>query len=78
VEFRGPINRGYELSIYFQDPSGYTLEFLTWTTPPPPDLRQVDIIRVAQRIRQSAGASYVDDAHIKQAIAELRSSGVHA
>lgn len=72
VPFRGPINRGYELSIYFPDPSGYTLEFLTWTTSPPPELRQVDVIRLAQRLRVEAGDDYVDDKHIKAAIAQLR------
>ena len=72
VQFRGPINRGYENSIYFPDPSGYTLEFLTWTTPPPADLTQVDIIRRAQSIREAAGAPYVDDPHVRQAITELR------
>jgi glyoxalase family protein len=72
VAFRGPINRGYELSIYFPDPSGYTLEFLTWTTPPPPDLSQGDIIARAQCIREAAGESYVSDPHIRQAIDELR------
>ncbi|MBV9579494.1 MAG: VOC family protein [Chloroflexi bacterium] len=72
ITFRGPISRGYEVSIYFPDPSGYTLEFLTWTTPPPADLPQAQIIARAQRIREAAGAAYVDDPHIRQAIDELR------
>jgi glyoxalase family protein len=74
VAFRGPINRGYENSIYFPDPSGYTLEFLTWTTPPPPDIPQGDIIARAQAIREAAGAPFVDDPHIRQAIAELQAA----
>src|SRR4051812_224021 len=28
VEFEGPVDRGYERSIYFKDPNGVTLEFL--------------------------------------------------
>lgn len=35
VEVDGPIDRGYERSIYFKDPNGVTVEFLAWITPPP-------------------------------------------
>src|SRR4029078_2892036 len=33
---RGPIERGYERSIYFKDPNGVRIELLVWLTPPPP------------------------------------------
>jgi glyoxalase family protein len=71
VQVRGPIERGYERSIYFRDPNGVRIELLTWLTPPPPDLPQADIIAEAQRIRQQRGADFVEDRDVQQAIAEL-------
>lgn len=78
VPFRGPVHRGYELSIYFPDPTGYTLELLAWTTEVPPDFSQVDVIRRAQRLREAAGDPCVDDPHIRQAIRELRAEAAAA
>ena len=72
VEVRGPIDRGYERSIYFKDPNGVRLELLVWLTPPPADLPQAAIIKRAQAIRQARGAELVEDQDVRQAIAELR------
>ncbi|MHC4270231.1 MAG: VOC family protein, partial [Planctomycetota bacterium] len=35
IEFKGPIDRGYERSLYFYDPNGIKLELMTWKTPLP-------------------------------------------
>ena len=72
VEVRGPIDRGYERSIYFKDPNGVRIELLVWLSPPPEELRQADIIRRAQAIRQARGAEFVEDQDVRQAMAELR------
>jgi catechol 2,3-dioxygenase-like lactoylglutathione lyase family enzyme len=72
VEVKGPVERGYERSIYFRDPNGVRLELLTWLTPPPPGLPQADIIATAQRIRRERGAQFVEDRDVQQAIAELQ------
>jgi catechol 2,3-dioxygenase-like lactoylglutathione lyase family enzyme len=72
VDVRGPIDRGYERSIYFKDPNGVRIELLVWHTPPAADLTQVDIIRRAQEIRRARGADYVEDQDIQQAIETLR------
>ena len=71
VQVRGPVERGYERSIYFRDPNGVRIELLTWLTPPPPDLPQADIIAEAQRIRRQRGADFVEDRDVRQAIAQL-------
>ena len=75
VEVRGPIERGYERSIYFRDPNGVRLELLTWLTPPPLRLPQADIIATAQRIRQERGAGFVEERDVRQAIDELQEPG---
>ena len=71
IDVRGPIDRGYERSIYFKDPNGVRIELLVWLTPPP-DLTQADIIRRAQEIRIGRGAAYVEDQDVQAAIRELR------
>ena len=71
VQVTGPVDRGYERSIYFRDPNGVRIELLTWLTPPPADLPQADIIAEAQRIRRERGAQFVEDRDVQQAITEL-------
>ena len=72
IKYRGPIDRGYERSIYFPDPNGITLEFLTWITPPPEDIPQATIIKRAQDLRVAEGAHHIEDEHIRQAIGQLQ------
>lgn len=71
IAVRGPVDRGYERSIYFKDPNGVRIELLVWLTPPPADLPQVDIIRRAQAIRMARGAAFVEHEDVQQAIAAL-------
>ncbi len=77
VEVEGPIDRGYERSIYFKDPNGVTIELLAWITPPPPHLSQAAIISRAQRIRERRGASFIEDEDVRAAIAELETERRH-
>jgi catechol 2,3-dioxygenase-like lactoylglutathione lyase family enzyme len=78
ITFEGPVDRGYERSIYFQDPNGATVELLAWITPPPPDIPQAQIISRAQALREARGAAYIDDQDIRAAIAELTGRPVRA
>lgn len=71
VAFDGPLDRGYERSIYFSDPNGVTVELLTWITPPPAGVPLAPIIAQAQRLREARGAAFIEDADIRAAIAEL-------
>lgn len=71
IAVRGPIDRGYERSIYFKDPNGVRVELLTWLTPPPAHLDQAAIIRRAQELRHARGAAFVEDADVQAAIADL-------
>jgi catechol 2,3-dioxygenase-like lactoylglutathione lyase family enzyme len=72
VEVKGPIDRGYERSIYFRDPNGVRIELLVWLTPPPDGVPQADIIERAQQLRHARGAAFVEDRDVKQAIDELQ------
>jgi glyoxalase family protein len=77
VPFEGPVDRGYERSVYFKDPNGVTVELLVWITPPPADLPQAAIIKRAQAIRENRGAAFVEDEDVRRAIAELQAEGAH-
>ena len=72
VPFEGPVDRGYERSIYFKDPNGVTVELLLWITPPPADVSQAAIIKRAQAIREARGAAFIGDEDIRQAVAEIQ------
>jgi catechol 2,3-dioxygenase-like lactoylglutathione lyase family enzyme len=72
VEVKGPVERGYERSIYFRDPNGVRIELLVWLTPLPDGLPQADIIKRAQDVRQARGAAFVEDRDVQAAIAELQ------
>ena len=72
VDVKGPIDRGYERSIYFRDPNGVRIELLVWLTPPPAELPQAEIIKRAQQLRQARGAAFVEDRDVRDAIAELQ------
>jgi catechol 2,3-dioxygenase-like lactoylglutathione lyase family enzyme len=73
VEVEGPVDRGYERSIYFKDPNGVTIELLAWITPPPAGVPQAEIIKRAQRLREARGASFIEDEDVRAAIEELQS-----
>jgi hypothetical protein len=72
VPFEGPVDRGYERSIYFKDPNDVTVELLTWITPPPADIPQAAIIKRAQAIREARGAAFIEDQDVRRAIEEMR------
>ncbi|HZQ35423.1 MAG TPA: VOC family protein [Dehalococcoidia bacterium] len=76
VAFDGPVDRGYERSIYFADPNGVTVELLTWITPPPPGAALAPIIARAQRLRERRGGTFVEDEDIRAAIAALHETKI--
>jgi catechol 2,3-dioxygenase-like lactoylglutathione lyase family enzyme len=71
VEVDGPVDRGYERSIYFKDPNGITIELLAWITPPPPPIPQAAIIKCAQAIREARGAQFIEDRDVREAMEQL-------
>jgi glyoxalase family protein len=71
IRFNGPIDRGYERSIYFRDPNGVVIELLTWITPVPDGVDEGDLILAAQARRLARGAYAIEDEDVRAAIAEL-------
>lgn len=73
VRFRGPIDRGYERSIYFRDPNGTVIELLTWITPKPDGVDEGNLIIAAQEHRRARGAAFIEDEDVRAILAELSS-----
>lgn len=71
VSFVGPIDRGYERSIYFKDPNGVLVELLTWITPLPEGADEADVIARATELRIAEGAHHIEDEHVRRAMADL-------
>lgn len=71
ISFMGPIDRGYESSIYLKDPNGVLVELLTWVTPLPEGANEADVIARATEIRQAAGAHHIELEHAEKAMAEM-------
>lgn len=60
IRYKGPIDRGYERSLYFRDPNGAVIELLSWLTPLPDDVDEGDVIVAAQERRQARGAAFIE------------------
>jgi catechol 2,3-dioxygenase-like lactoylglutathione lyase family enzyme len=71
VAFSGPIDRGYERSVYFRDPNGVVVELLTWITPVPGGVDEGDLILAAQARRLERGAYAIEDEDVQAAIEAL-------
>ena len=67
----GNIDRGFMDSIYFRDPNGQLLEMACYKFVPPEGYTVVDVLVTAHRLRVAAGASFIQDEHLADAIAEL-------
>ena len=72
VAFNGPIDRGYERSIYFRDPNGVVIELLTWITPVPEGMDEGDLILAAQARRRARNAYAIDDEDVQAALGDLK------
>ena len=70
VPYHGPVDRGYERSVYFRDPNGVVLELLTWVTPLPAGVDEGDLILDAQARRHARGAPFIEDQDIRAALAD--------
>ncbi len=60
VAYKGPVDRGYERSLYFRDPNGAVIELMTWITPVPEEADEGDVILAAQAHRHARGAAFIE------------------
>jgi glyoxalase family protein len=67
----GNIDRGFMDSIYFRDPNGQLLELACYKFVPPEGYTAADVLVTAHRLRVAAGARFIHDEHLADAIAEL-------
>jgi glyoxalase family protein len=65
IRYRGPVDRGYERSVYFRDPNGVPIELLTWITPYPESADEGDVILAAQEHRRQRGAEFIEDEDVR-------------
>lgn len=71
VRYRGPIDRGYERSLYFRDPNGAVIELLTWIEPVPDGVDEGDLILAAQQHRKDRGAAFIELEDVDAALGRL-------
>lgn len=71
VTFMGPIDRGYERSVYFKDPNDVIVELLTWITPLPDGADEAEVVARATVLREQEGAHHIEDDHVRRAMQEM-------
>ncbi|MPZ48118.1 MAG: VOC family protein [Dehalococcoidia bacterium] len=74
IVYSGPVDRGYERSIYFRDPNGVTVELMIWLTPKPDEIDEGDLILAAQARRLARGAYAIEDEDVKAVLADFQPS----
>lgn len=74
IAYSGPVDRGYERSIYFRDPNGIVVELMTWITPKPAGVDEGDLILAAQALRLARGAYAIEDEDVREALRGLDAS----
>ncbi len=68
------IRRGYERLVFLEDSNGLLILLTAWTTEPPEGMSRAEVLKRANALREAQGAPFVEDTHVKQAIAELSGS----
>lgn len=71
IGYNGPVDRGYESSIYLRDPNGVVVELMTWVTPVPEGMDEGDLILAAQDLRRKRDAYAIEDEDVRNALAAL-------
>jgi catechol 2,3-dioxygenase-like lactoylglutathione lyase family enzyme len=71
IAYRGPVDRGYESSLYFKDPNDVTVELMTWVTPYPAGADEGDVILAAQEHRKARGAGFIEDEDVQAVVGQF-------
>ena len=65
------IRRGYERLVFLEDPNGVLILLTAWVTEPPAGMSRAEVLARAGKLRETENAPFVEDSHIRRAIAEL-------
>ncbi len=65
------IARGYERLVFLEDPNGVLVTLVAWEPEPPEGMSRARVLARAAEIREQSGATFIEDTHVFQAIAEL-------
>jgi len=65
------IERGYERLVFLEDPDGVLITLTAWGIEPPSTLPRAAVLQRAAALREAAGAPFIEDHHIAQAIEAL-------
>ena len=68
------IRRGYERLVFLEDGNGLLILLTAWASEPPEGMSRAEVLKRANALREAQGAPFVEDMHVKQAIAELGGS----
>jgi len=66
------IRRGYERLVFLEDPNGVLITLTAWTADPPEGLGRAAVLARAAALREADRAPFIEDAHLRRAIEELR------
>ena len=66
------IRRGYERIVFLEDPNGVLIVLVAWVTEPPAAMSRARVLARAGELRAAQDAPFLEDSHIRDAIAELR------
>ena len=62
------ITRGYERIVFLEDPNGVLITLTAWGVEPPSGVPRALILQRAASIRETEGAAYIEDQHVRSAI----------
>ena len=62
------ITRGYERIVFLEDPNGVLITLTAWGVEPPSSVPRALILQRAASIRETEGAAYIEDQHVRSAI----------
>ncbi len=65
------IRRGYERLVFLEDPNQVLIALIAWTTEPPPGMSRAEVLAKAGELKESQGAPFLEDDHLRRAIALL-------
>jgi catechol 2,3-dioxygenase-like lactoylglutathione lyase family enzyme len=68
------IQRGYERLVFMEDPNGTLILLTAWVTEPPRGMDRARVLARAAAFRDMEGGRFVEDSHVRRAIAELQAT----